>query len=339
MKNNIKKRGSLLPLFTALALLLGVLLPGAAYAIDVDVDAKCSVTISVNDPDSFKELISLGFEVKLYQFARMDKDANLTLLDAFTGVTADINAIKPNNEELLKSLPEALLSVIAEKSIPETASGRLDEEHAAGLRFAELPVGLYLAVPESLVTGKDDDYAISPMVISLPNGDGQKDDYWQYDISVFLKPARQDKTVGSVRIIKRLLSCNKDVLGGADAVFSVVGVKSHGEEEEVVYNNIVSLHFDAPGEDSVLIDGLPEGTVVTVTEVYPGASYELVGSDTFEATVVAGEVVTVGPFVNQYDGESLVHSTSVLNEFIYSGKDNMYNYIQRIDSNRVKPNN
>ena len=52
---------------------------------------------------------------------------------------------------------------------------------------------------------------------------------------------------------------------------------------------VVSLVFDGPGTKSVLVEDIPAGTVVTVTEVYSGASYELTTEASQTTTIIAEE--------------------------------------------------
>ena len=43
--------------------------------------------------------------------------------------------------------------------------------------------------------------------------------------------------------------------------------------DEVVYSNVESITFTAAGQESVILDRIPAGAQVTVTEVYSGSSY------------------------------------------------------------------
>ena len=87
---------------------------------------------------------------------------------------------------------------------------------------------------------------------------------------------------------------------------------------------VVSISFDAAGKKQVLVENIPAGAEVTVTEVYSGGSYAPVdGANRFETVIVADEVVedelrteTVAAvtFENEYD-DRLNGGSGVVNHF------------------------
>ena len=68
-----------------------------------------------------------------------------------------------------------------------------------------------------------------------------------------------------------------------------------------------------------MIDDLPAGAVVTVTEVNSGTNYELVTDETVTATVSLEEVAEVR-FTNRYN-EKHYGGGSIINSFTYSETD------------------
>ena len=59
---------------------------------------------------------------------------------------------------------------------------------------------------------------------------------------------------------------------------------------------------------------LPADVEVTVKEIYSGACYKVVGSDTAKKTILPNETVEV-KFVNDYDGRTNHGSISITNVF------------------------
>ncbi|MBE6009928.1 MAG: Cna B-type domain-containing protein [Lachnospiraceae bacterium] len=102
----------------------------------------------------------------------------------------------------------------------------------------------------------------------------------------------------------------------ATFVFSVVATVAGIEDP--VYENIVALTFDGPGSKTAsLIGEIPVGADVTVTEVYGGADYEIVGDLTANTTIVSNEDEAAPAsveFTNTYD-DTLNHGYGVLNKF------------------------
>ena len=94
-------------------------------------------------------------------------------------------------------------------------------------------------------------------------------------------------------------------------VFSVVAKMPDGT---TVYDDIVSMTFDAAGEKTVKIEHLPSGAQVTVTEIYSGAGYTFETKPMQKITII-GETERV-TFVNS-PTEELNHGYGILNTFIY----------------------
>ena len=89
---------------------------------------------------------------------------------------------------------------------------------------------------------------------------------------------------------------------------------------------MVALNFNAAGTDRTVVDSIPAGALVTVTEVYSGAGYQLAagGSPTQQAPVIAADgMVSVG-FRNESSG-STTGGYGVVNRFGLDGNNN-YEY-------------
>ena len=320
-------------LLAGLLLLAGIpaAMPLQAAAESLDKDALCTLKISV--ADGLSELKEADFPVYLYRVAAFDADANLKLINDFTKFPEDISTILPfggqkepvkEETEQMIALRDKLMTWIRDNAIQYDRKSESGEEQTETV-FTDLYTGLYLVVPEENLETAGTGYTMQPLLVSLPNGDHTAEEFWRYDVEVFLK-ASVDET-GSVRIKKTFESCNIS-LGGADAVFSVTGEKNR----KIVYSNIFSLHFDENTDSTqeLLITGIPTGAYIKVEEVYSGGAYSCITQN----PVVLSEPVShnktlIAEFTNKYD-ETLVQSTSVVNHFY--DYDQIYRWVSLPDS-------
>lgn len=79
---------------------------------------------------------------------------------------------------------------------------------------------------------------------------------------------------------------------------------------------MVALNFDAPGQKSLTVTGIPAGAQVTVTEIYTGAGYQAVGAASQTRQTEADRAVQVS-FENEYDGSLRGGGPAVVNHFTY----------------------
>ena len=152
-----------------------------------------------------------------------------------------------------------------------------------------LETGLYLVSVEQLVT-PNYVYTFTPYLISLPNnyysGEGTSD-AWVYNLTgdnaIGLKPEQQQRT-GDLIINKTLKNQNTTFGDKATFVFQID--ITNGDKKE---SKVEALTFDAVGDQSVHLTGLPAGAVVKVTEVYSGASYDLKSDNGVETVIKAND--------------------------------------------------
>ena len=187
----------------------------------------------------------------------------------------------------------------------------LNPASGEGMEIRDLSTGLYLIAARD-VESPQYIYSFTPYLVSLPGNDygqeGAPDD-WKYEVTVSLKPSREDR-YGDLEIIKSLKTFNS-TLGGADFIFSIEAEK----DGVIVYSDVKSIVFDGAGTKSIKIaEQIPAGAVVTVTEVYSGASYEVISDLTQTETIIAEETVSVN-FTNDYN-DGLNGGTSVVNHFV-----------------------
>ena len=185
-----------------------------------------------------------------------------------------------------------------------TAEITLQDGAAAGAA-ENLSVGLYLVSVEPVDTG-DYRYRFIPYLVSLPNrsynAEGEEGDQWIYGeeenrIYVGLKPEREDR-YGDLILEKKITAYN-ETFQGASFVFEVKAVK----DDRVVYNDLVSLSFDSYGTQTAIIEKIPAGAEVTVTEIYSGSGYTPADGSYVKNTIITAEGGTAKvSFENQYDG-------------------------------------
>lgn len=173
-------------------------------------------------------------------------------------------------------------------------------------------------------------YDFAPEVVALPtkaqNGHGGSSNSadlteWVYDPTFTLKPAVTDR-VGSLEINKRLLEFEQtEGVAGNEATF-VFEIKGYATRDDAiaaqanpdikpVYSNVASITFNATGSNKAVVQNIPAGLYVVVTEVYSGTSYQPVSSQQpQEGYIVATDnaAIEVLPtalnFENTYNGNA-----------------------------------
>ena len=315
MKKRFKQGGALI---LAAVLAVSAFAVHRSYAADsVKVDKACSITYAV-DETNFKEVKADSVTVKLYKVADIDVTGEYTVEDAYKSVL-DLSDIGPNLEA--NKWEEKALAVT---TLIDQVNGDTDTANdiVGTTETTNLETGMYLVYPEQY---KTDNYVydFTPSLVSLPNNEYYRtnNDSWVYDLTVNLKPERSDR-YGDLVINKELTEYNSTI-GGATFVFEVNAVKTDVDtnEEVVVYSDVVSMTFDAAGTKSVNIKNIEAGAVVTVTEVYSGASYQLAvdSNKVVTTTIIADDEVSVG-FVNE-NNDGLNGGSGVVNTFKFIADD------------------
>lgn len=279
---------------------------------DIDVDKKCSITVNV--PDTWDDLKSTDFEVKLYRVASIDKAGSFKAAENFNKLDEELAKLSDKTTADTWADMAASAVEIAQKDEID-ASDSVEIKNGTGTS-KELETGLYLVYVDT-VSSKTYGYDFTPYLVSAPNNEfistGSGSDAWIYDnIEVDLKPSQHELT-GELEIHKTLSSYNT-ILGNPIFVFDVEAVDSTGE---VVFSDAASIEFTSGGTNSVVIKGIPAGADVTITEVYAGGSYEVTSSDTVKTKIIAGEKSDVN-FTNDYSNR-LIYGTGVVNHFEYDG--------------------
>ena len=330
MKKRIKTGG---------ALILAAVLAISAFALNNTFAANgveagrtdCTLTVALTAESLFKEVREKEVTVNLFRVADIAVTGKYTVLDEYKEVLnlSDIGPdLKANKWEEKALAVQTLIDTVNKDQNTENDITPITKKAASKIEFTGLSTGMYLVYAENLVTDYYE-YVFTPYLISVPtnywnwSAENQTDmsDKWDYDPIVSLKPQKFDR-YGDLAINKKLTSYNETV-GGATFVFEVQAVKTDidTKTETVVYNDVVSMTFDKPGTEQVLIKNIEAGAVVTVTEVYSGASYQVIpGTHSAEETkIVAKDVVAVS-FANE-SNEGLNGGTGLVNTFTMAGEN------------------
>lgn len=265
---------------------------------EIDVDARCSLTVSV-DKTVLMEGEAAGNEtllqykddfakveipVSIYRVAQVDAVGKYTGIDAFQGMDFTKLSSETTAADWMTLAEEAKGLLDGAQTKPEAAGTEHVKTAGSGstatATFTDLDTGLYLVVPEAtfneMYTAK---YVFTPYLTALPGnpyatgggtGDdayGTGEDRWEYDTTIGLKAAVEPQ-VGKLIVTKTLSNFN-ETLGCVSFVFEIIGRDTDGT---VVYQNIISTTHDTADTQSVTED-IPAGCYVTVTEVYDGPSY------------------------------------------------------------------
>lgn len=237
----------------------------------------------------------------------------------------------------IESLEPGLYLLIARRN----DVGRLDvEQYVTAIGEAEEQTATRVG---TIAHSTEYVYTFAPELISLPTKapilgdvDGAQDEIintanpgeWIYDATAVLKP-QADPRYGSLQITKSLLEYENS--GPTTFVFEVVATwkdYSHGDGilgTDGEYRDVVSIDFTKAGTSHVLIEKLPVGAKVTVTEIYSGSSYEPVEEqdrDPFVRETVIGraEETFEVSFSNRYNGRN-TGGHGITNHFRYEAED------------------
>ncbi|MCB7305031.1 DUF5979 domain-containing protein [Bariatricus massiliensis] len=322
MKKRVKEGSAVL---LALALAFSALsLPGARAANAVDTNASCSVEFSIGGDYEDLKTIEGGVPINLYKVASIDETGAYKAEKGFESL--DLSSVENNNSSAdtwLKRAEEA------NKLIKGTTPAATTTTVGGKALASNLATGLYLITAEE-VKAANYVYNFTPYLISLPNNYyyASGDDTWVYDLTganaVGLKP-EQTARFGSLEITKELLDHHITLGEKATFVFQIDITTLDGKTEA----RQIALTFDGYGSKSAVIDNIPAGSDVVVTEIYSGAGYETVGSDSVNTTIVADDTVSAG-FQNQHDGH-LQGGYGVVNNFKLN-ENNQYDWNKMNDN-------
>lgn len=309
--------------------LSGLALPRAYAAKAVDVNKKCSIEFNLQNSvydaatenkdaekaEDFAELNKLPVQVHLYRVADIKETGAYTEAKGFEELKLDQISDKTTAEQWAEKAAKA--RELIKSGVKPAAETAVTLKDGKG-KVSELATGMYLIVADE-VKSSYFTYTFKESLISLPNNywyNGGGNDDWVYELTgsnaIGLKPDREER-LGSLEINKTLTSYNATV-GGATFVFHVNVEKLDG----TVTNNVYKMEFNGAGNDKLIINDLPAGATVTVTEEYTGASYRLSPDNGPQVTKIIAEEEEGNPvsvsFVNEYNGGQN-GGTGIVNRF------------------------
>lgn len=338
----LRKTGKPAALFLAIAVMLTGMWMFHVSAQAVDVDRSCQLTVWAGSQELLEQLTEAGVVVDLYKVA--DAVANegsdsysFQLREGYESLQIGENLDNASWKALANEAAKLALAGL-KPDVSGAAAGSPITRTDSGV---DLSTGLYLIIARggdiadytATVTDEDgqetivtraytagNSYTFLPELVSMPSkpvGEdgqihmtGQGD--WLYEMEVTLKPETEPLR-GGLEIRKTLESYESGE--PATFVFSVEA-ELNGVS---VYSDVVAMTFTSAGEQVKLIEGIPVGAVVTIEEVYSGASYTLVNDGTQQVVISADQVASVH-FTNRYD-EREKNGHGITNHFEYSAED------------------
>lgn len=303
----------------ALAFCLILPIPSRSFAAEqFDTGRPCSLTVrGANSAELPADLAAAGIVVDLYQVASAVPTDDR---EAFTfQLTQPFEQLQLKNNMSASQWHGQSQKAAGIALNAGTAGGvrPLRENTAAGTRIENLDAGLYLMVARGkdsgnyvdtnadgdlVTTARSDGYTYTflPELVSLPGRTPDTPDSgkWIYDMEIVLKMQwEEDRQYGSLRIVKRLEGYD----GSHGPAVFVFDVEAWLDGRNVC-SNVVTMVFDRPGEEKLLVEGIPVGATVTVTEVYSGACYTLVTEQDRTVTIDTVENVPEVSFTNRHNG-------------------------------------
>ncbi|WP_305085565.1 DUF5979 domain-containing protein [uncultured Dubosiella sp.] len=330
-----KKLGWIIGL-VALVFALG--LPAISRTLAVDLKETCSLSFSPL-PEYADDLESADVVVDVFKVASAIEDPGV---DSYSfEATETFEALAP----ALKNLAAVDYTALSQQAGQIVAQSKPELVATVSvLDKARLEPGLYLTMPrradmtladslEQTMVGSTDGtekvlsfvntsqykYTFNPSLVALPsrmdeNGENNtvNGTDWQYDFTMTLKASQEPREDGRIVIHKQV-----DALGGFAPAMFVFEITAE-YDGEVVYSGVEQLVLTDTTSGTIEVDNIPVGSVVTVEEVYTGASYTLVsGSPSQE--LADGDVELTFDFVNALVPNNN-HGTSVNNTFTRNGE-------------------
>lgn len=315
MNRNNRKKSYLAGFLAALAvtgLTFGSVLSEGVASPQMAPQESCSLTLGVGTDSIYaEELENVSWDAGLYRIASLEEKGACVAEEGFEDIIEEINAAEDLTAARMETLAKEAAGVVGwqEEGDWETLMEPDARIHlkGGGGQAESLDTGIYLVLPEDAVTAEHI-YRFQPSLITLPR---QLDTgEWTSDVEASLKP-EQEPRYGSLRIRKTLDSYNES-LGAVTFVFQIEGVSEAGE---TVYSNVAATTHSGAGTVDAVVERIPAGTQVTVTEIYSGASYTLVSEASQEGVITADQELGM-EFSNTYD-DRLVPGYGAVNQFSY----------------------
>lgn len=155
-------------------------LPGNALASEnIDLDRKASLSLQYQIPSESGQQAASDVAFRLYQVADVSDSLQFTLTGAFADYAVSLEKLDSDD---WRSTAQTLAAYAAADQLTPVQQGSTDKNGA--VNFADLPVGLYLAVGEKH-SQNGGTYLPAPFLICLPNLDEAQG--WDYHPAVMAK--------------------------------------------------------------------------------------------------------------------------------------------------------
>lgn len=329
MKRRIQ--GGCAVLLTLTMILAILIVPQVNAAFAVDTEKSGSIEIQLKG-DFAEDLSFVEIPVKLYKVASITETGVYVPEGDFTGLDLTILE-KPDMtaDEWLKCAKNA--QEMIKESTAFTAISVTGGESGV---ITGLDTGMYLVNVQGN-EGENQDkihtanyaYTFLPYLISLPNNYYYTtgNDEWVYNLvgehAIGLKPEQKER-YGNLVIDKELL--NQNISGAAEKstfVFQINIVTLDGKQE----SKVVALTFDQIGGKQVLIEKIAAGSLVTVTEIYSGASYKVEGDATSGEFMILADQDNTVSFTNVHN-DSFNGGYGVINNFYLENDQYQHRQLQ-----------
>lgn len=305
----------------------GLTLPRTYAANAVETDRTCSIEFNLacnvdqgtkvgDEPTYLEELTAAEETINLYKVADIAATGKYTAVAGFESL--DLESVDSDTSATeWADKAEAAKTIVEESKMSATITAKIVAGQTK-TTVGDLATGMYLIVPED-VESDYFKYSFNANLISLPNNNYYSggNDEWIYDLTgknaVGLKPSREELK-GNLEI-KKTLNIFNATYESATFIFNVNVKKLDG----TVTNNVYKMEFTGAGDNTLLIENLPAGATVTVTEVYSGAGYTLLSENNQKTTIVAqkdGVTPVSVSFTNTHNGGQNGGS-GVVNHYYY----------------------
>lgn len=323
---NLRKKG-LIGIAIAAALIVGTLGAHNLQAAGrVDTTRTVKITAAVEDGSVFANKYNDILEIDLYKIATLDVTGRPTLTEDFNNGTIDLSVLGVHEKDKdikIATIEEKVVNpaktIAATKQPTDVIElNRKSEEGEEKAKTASVEIeegaGIYLYIPKT-VTDAWNSYEFTSYIIYAPTSEyimsnGEGSDEWQYESRFTLKP-KATPLYGSLKITKHLDKFNEN-LQSQSFVYTVKAVL----DEKTVLNSVYKIDFTGAGDGTKVLDKIPAGAAVTVTESYTGSSYETSdGQPTKTTTIFAGQQSEV-TFNNTYNGKNIIGGIAAENRFV-----------------------
>lgn len=303
----------------ACALVAAAAVPGAYGAQPIDPAIGLTLTLTsanLSDPEYIADLNEIPeIEVKLYKVASVTNYGEYSSVAPF-----DLGNLENMNAEKWEKSAQEAAKLVAENPagvrtpIDATLKGVDGKLSTGGISIAE--PGMYL-VMVAQAHGKLFSFSFEPYIVAVPGNNfysagEQGEDAWVYNVSAGLKP-QVERLPGKLEIVKTLDEY-ATITGEVTFVFQIEG--RFPDEEGIVYSNVAAMSFTGPGSKSVVLEGIPAGLEVTVTEVYSGGSYS-----SLDAVITPSKTVTIA--ADQMDAEDVEQTAANQVRFTNTNDDKL----------------